>query len=426
MSSPANRSVLLSRRQVFCGLGFALLALLATIGASALLFTYSAFALLLPLPATVLFLGILFLLLHDQPVGIARKSVEATTSPQLNEVVPMSSPPAERTITVDEDREIYGIYATLQTISASLNLSDTLNLVADRLGRLVPGATIVFALAETPSEPLSVAAIFGRYAELFTLGEAIADDAAAAVARFERRAVSGLIWPKRLDPVTGREDEGGWPAIAAPVIFEASVYGAIALFRGEGRGFVEAETAQLESVAIFASAGIHQALTQKQTRDTAMLDPIMQLPNVRAAFTIVDQRIAESLRRRTDEPLGLICLRIAAEGDADRDLREAGNLVGPQLRHMDILTRGQVNELLIVLPRAGRAEAALVASRILRALNSHSISLAPSVHLGLASYPADGATSTELFERARANSRLPDSQAIDRSFDNVVLVDEWR
>jgi diguanylate cyclase (GGDEF)-like protein len=425
MNSPANRSVLLARRQIFWGLGFALLALLATIGASALLFAYSAFALLLPLPATVLFLGILLLLLQDH-TSPAPLDTEASTTSQLIEIPPQPFAATERTITVDEDRELYGIYATLQTISASLNLSDTLNLVADRLTRLIPGATIVFALAESAAEPLSVAAKFGRYAELFTLGEALADDTAAAAARIECRAVSGLIWPKRLDPATEREDVRGWPAIAAPIAFEGAVFGAMTLIRGEGRGFIEAETAQLESVAIFAAPGIHQALTQKQTRDTAMLDPIMQLPNVRAAFTIVDQRIAESLRRRTDEPLGLICLRIATTVGADRDLREVGNMVSPQLRHMDILTRGDGNELLIVLPRAGRAEAALVASRILRALNNHSTTLASTVHLGLASYPVDGATGTELFECARENSRLPDSQLIDRSFDNVVLVDEWR
>lgn len=426
MPSPVNQSVTVSRQQLWFGLVIAAIALITSIGIAALLFSFSAFALLLPLPATILFMFFVLVVVKDPVADQTQAFVASESTSALTEAPGARPERVERTITVDDEREIYGIYATLQTISSSLSLSDTLNLVADRLGRLISGATVVFALAETEAEPLSVAATFGRYGDQFALGEEVGVEQAGAVARAERRAVSGMIWPKRGFSNADQAKDRGWPAIAAPIIFESAVYGSIALFRGEGRGFIESETAQLESVAIFASAGIHQALTQKQTRDTAMLDPIMQLPNVRAAFTIVDQRIAESLRRRSDEPLGLICLRVASLADGDRALREIGNLVGPQLRHMDILTRGEGSELLIVLPRSGGAEAALVANRILRALGANSPGLIRNVHLGLASYPADGATSSELFSRARTNSHAQNSQALDRSFDNVVLVDEWR
>lgn len=428
MNQEANTSVAVSRRLLIIGLVLAGLALLLSIVAAALLFSVTNLALLMPLPGTILFLGIFSRLLQEQTQARESDQTDAASVTNHNPEAVVGEPPdtAERTITVDEDREVYGLYATLQTISASLSPADTLNFISDRLFRLIPGATVVFALTDDATEPLSVTAKFGRFAHLFALGDAIADDEAISLARATRRAVAGFIRPNaRTDDDPEAEPEH-WPTIAAPVIFEGTVHGAIGLFRDAGRGFTESEAAQLESVALFASAGIHQAWTQRQSRDSALFDPVSNLPNLRAAHTIVDQRIAEALRHRTDEPLGLLCLRFAHPDVTDRQLRSLSVLVTPLLRHMDILTGGEPGELLVVLPRAGHIEATLVANRILRALANDPVASAAALCLGLASYPADGATSSELFSSARENSRKADGQAIDGAFDNVVLVDHWR
>lgn len=419
MNLNANHSVVISRTQVTIGLIIAALALLKSIGAAALLFSTTALALLLPVPAAVLFLGIFYLLIKEQPLEPADTIDEV----RKTSVAPAPEPPAvtERTVTVDEDRETYGIYATLQTISASLSLSDTLNLVADRIGRLIPGSTIIFALADADEEPLCVTAKFGRYSELFALGDNFSDDEAPAESRVENRGVLGVIRPKPRGAERADIDLAEWPSIAAPMVFEGAVFGAIALLRGEARGFVDAEVTRLESVAIFASTGIHHALNQRQSHDTAMFDSVLSLPNMRAAHTIVDQRIADALRHRSDEPLGLICLR--TDG-TERDLKEFCQLVGGQLRHMDILTRGEGGELWIVLPRSGRPEAALVADRILRA--QPTTAARPQLSLGLASFPHDGSTGGELFREARNALQPIGARQVDQTFDNVVLVDQWR
>ncbi|MEO7508999.1 MAG: diguanylate cyclase, partial [Pyrinomonadaceae bacterium] len=220
------------------------------------------------------------------------------------------------------------------------------------------------------------------------------------------------------------------PLMAARLVHEDEPFGVILLIRDVDRAFDAVEINELESVALFAAAGIHRARMQLRSQESALVDPFMQLPNHRAACGILDQRIAESLRFRNREPVAVISLNLGDDEDRsglDSELKTLCPIIAAQLRQMDILARGDRNELLIVLPRATRAEANLVAERIQRALESHSLPTKPNAHfgMGIGAFPRDGETASEILARARTDVR-PDDLDLHDSTANVVPLDRWR
>jgi GGDEF domain-containing protein len=325
---------------------------------------------------------------------------------------PFISPPDGRrkkihAVTVDQEREVYGIYATLHTLPTSLGLPDTLNLVSDRLLHLVPGATAVIYLAIGDEQPAVVVASEGPDSDSFPIGS---DTSAANPAESAMRHLQTAVGLIEIDGGSPFSDDRSRSSAAVPLVHEGNAFGAIMLVGELSRESFE----HLESVTLFAAGGLYTALTHQRARESALTDPYMRMPNFRAAINILDQRIGASIRFRNGEPIAVICARFDIEGMANDDLTAICSLVQSELRHMDILARGEQNELLIVLPRANSTEAQLVADRLKRALDEHldrEGQVCPYA-LGIASFPVDADTGQDLIGAAQENLRFSGPIAI--------------
>jgi diguanylate cyclase (GGDEF)-like protein len=83
---------------------------------------------------------------------------------------------------------------------------------------------------------------------------------------------------------------------------------------------------------------------------------------------------------------------------------ESGRVIGEVIGSRGIGSRFGGDEFLAALPGLDKAESAEVAGEILRAINQHhyereGIKLRPGISIGVAAYPADGATAEEIFQR---------------------------
>lgn len=426
MVSPTNGTVTVTRTQLWLALAVSALSLLGTVFLAMATYSLNPGVLFVPFAPALLILGIVALLVRerqtdvDAPLGVdAADDLPATADPGNN------GSTSERPITVDEDREAYGIYATLQTLSSSLNLDDTLTLVADQVVRLVADITVEIYLAESDQGSLRLSSSYGRRAESLHDG---AGETAMLLATSALHRTTTVVDAVEFHTESGQTEK--LPVMGARLVHEDEPFGVLLLIRDVDRTFDEVEINELETVALFAAPGIHRARTQLRSQESALLDPFMQLPNHRAACGILDQRIAESLRFRNGEPVAVISLNLGDDEDRsglDSELKTLCPIVAAQLRQMDILARGDRNELLIVLPRATRAEANLVAERIQRALESHSLPTKPNAHfgMGIGAFPRDGETASEILLRARNDVR-PDDPDIHDSSANVVPLDRWR
>jgi len=170
----------------------------------------------------------------------------------------------------------------------------------------------------------------------------------------------------------------------------------------------------LESVCQHASSALNNALTYEKTRESALIDPLTELPNARGFYMMLEQRIAEC-QRMNRESLAVICMDIDdfkiindkyGHSIGDRLLASVAGVVRRELRQMDILTRYAGDEFVAIMPMASSKMAGSIADRMRNAVEEQLFSVRAgtmiglSVSLGVACFPDDGETSEELLTAA--------------------------
>jgi diguanylate cyclase (GGDEF)-like protein len=191
-------------------------------------------------------------------------------------------------------------------------------------------------------------------------------------------------------------------------------FGAIALYSQSRTSYSSEHVRLLESVCQHASSALNNALTHEKTRESALVDPLTELPNARGFYMMLEQRIAEC-QRMNRESLSVICMDIDdfkivndkyGHSTGDRLLASVAGVVRRELRQMDILTRYAGDEFVAIMPMASSKMAGSICERIRNAVEEQLFSVREGtliglgVSLGVACFPEDGETSEELLTAA--------------------------
>jgi diguanylate cyclase (GGDEF)-like protein/putative nucleotidyltransferase with HDIG domain len=321
-----------------------------------------------------------------------------------------------RSIT-EAQREVFALHEIAQTIGSSLNLNDTVTLVTGKLRAIVPFDTcIIFTVDDRSGKAIAVH-VAGEHAEVFArrriqigdgiTGWVIANGRSMCNASPELDLV-GL--PEEIT----RQFRG---VLVSPLLREDGAFGSITLYSKSRTSYTSEHVRLLESVAQHASSALNNALTFEKTKESALTDPLTDLPNARSFYMMVEQRIAEC-QRMNRESLALISIDIDdfksindAYGHAigDRLLASIAAVMRKELRQMDILTRYAGDEFVAIMPMASTSMAVSVAERIRDSVESKKFSVRPGrvvevgLSLGVACFPADGETTEELLTSAARN-----------------------
>ncbi|MER3426528.1 MAG: hypothetical protein C4334_00295 [Pyrinomonas sp.] len=318
---------------------------------------------------------------------------------------------------VEAQREVFALHEIAQTIGSSLNLQDTVTIIASKLRAILPFETCVIYVVDERSGMAKALHAFGDHAEAFAqrrvrIGEGITGWVIA-----NGRSLCNT--PPELD-LTGLPEEimrAVRCVLATPLVHEAGSFGAITLYSTKRSSYTAEHVRLLESVAQHASVALNNALTFERTRESALTDPVTELPNARSFRLILEQRLAES-KRVGREPLTVLSMDLDGfrqvndahgHGVGDRLLARVAELIKKQLRQMDVLARFAGDEFVALMPMASRDVAASVAERIRAAVESHRFSVRTGriIHVGMsvgvAAFPEDGETMEELLESAHRN-----------------------
>ncbi len=142
----------------------------------------------------------------------------------------------------------------------------------------------------------------------------------------------------------------------------------------------------LESVCQHASSALNNALTFEKTKESALVDPLTELPNARAFYMLLGQRIAEC-QRMNHESLAVISMDIDdfkgindeyGHAIGDRVLASISGVIRKELRQMDILARYAGDEFVAIMPMASQQMASSVGERIGPPLSGRSFPLEPA------------------------------------------------
>jgi diguanylate cyclase (GGDEF)-like protein len=202
--------------------------------------------------------------------------------------------------------------------------------------------------------------------------------------------------------------------LVSPLQREDGAFGAISLYSQSRTSYTTEHVRLLESVCQHASSALNNALTYEKTRESALVDPLTELPNARGFYMMLEQRLAEC-QRMNKEPLAVVCMDIDdfkvvndkyGHSIGDRLLASVAGVVRRELRQMDILTRYAGDEFVAIMPMASSKMAASISERMRNAVEEQLFSVRAGtmvglgVSLGVACFPDDGETTEELLTAA--------------------------
>jgi diguanylate cyclase (GGDEF)-like protein len=205
--------------------------------------------------------------------------------------------------------------------------------------------------------------------------------------------------------------------LVSPLIREDGAFGAITLYSKSRISYTTEHVRLLESVSQHASSALNNALTFEKTKESALTDPLTELPNARAFYMMLEQRIAEG-QRLNKESLAVLSMDVDdfkklndAYGHAvgDRVLASISKIIKKEMRQMDILARYAGDEFVAIMPMASTTMANMVAERVRAAIESQKYAVRTGktveigISIGVACFPADGETTEQLFATAARN-----------------------
>jgi len=312
-------------------------------------------------------------------------------------------------------REVYALYEIAQTLGSSLRLSEVLDLVATKIGQLVPYRTCVIYLLEDDGESLSARFVSGANLEHLRgrsvrLGEGITGWAASQ--RSNRFSNS-----PDLDLSGAEVDLSEYSTVAAfPLIHDGKVLGVITLHFPKAVPCLDDHIRMMDIIAKLAAAAIFNGTIFAETQESALTDILTNLPNSRYLRQIFEQ---EKVRcQQAGQPMALLEADLDSfkaindrygHSVGDRYLAEVSRVLKSHLRERDILVRLSGDEFAALLPMTGFAQAALLAERLQQSVDLFTLRLEEGkvarsgLSIGIALYPMDGEGFEDLLVRADHN-----------------------
>jgi diguanylate cyclase (GGDEF)-like protein/putative nucleotidyltransferase with HDIG domain len=336
---------------------------------------------------------------------------DAGLAPDILGVAEEGSP--FRSIT-EAQREVFALHEIAQTIGSSLNLSDTVTLVANKLRAIVPFDTCVIYLVDDPSGKAIAAHVLGEEVEVFKRRRINIGDGITGWVIANSRSMCNASPELDLIGIPDEVVKRYRGVLVSPLLREDGAFGAIALYSQSRTSYSTEHVRLLESVCQHASSALNNALTYEKTRDSALIDPLTELPNARGFYMMLEQRLAEC-QRMNKEPLAVVCMDIDdfkivndkyGHSIGDRLLASVAGVIRRELRQMDILTRYAGDEFVAIMPMASTKMAAAIGERMRNAVEEQLFSVRNGtmvglgVSLGVACFPDDGETSEELLSAA--------------------------
>jgi diguanylate cyclase (GGDEF)-like protein/putative nucleotidyltransferase with HDIG domain len=310
----------------------------------------------------------------------------------------------------EAQREVFALHEIAQTIGSSLNLNDTVTLVANKLRAIVPFDTCVISVVDERSGKAVAVHSVGEEAELLARRRITVGDGITGWVIANCRSMCNANPDLDLVGIPDEVVKRFRGILVSPLLREDGAFGAIALYSQSRTSYSSEHVRLLESVCQHASSALNNALTYEKTRESALIDPLTELPNARGFYMMLEQRIAEC-QRMNREALSVICMDIDdfkvindqyGHSTGDRLLASVAGVIRRELRQMDILTRYAGDEFVAIMPMASSKMAASICDRIRNAIEEQLFSVREGtliglgVSIGVACFPEDGETSEEL------------------------------
>jgi len=295
-----------------------------------------------------------------------------------------------------------------ESILVTMDTSDILETVADRLDELVGSDTVAIELVDQDTGLLTPVVAKGRDADYY-MQPWRAGERGLATWVVERNEPA-LVEEQFSDPRVAHDENGPvhGSLICVPLRGPTGAIGTVTLDRtGEGRRFTDDEFELVQLFTAQASIALRNAETYLAVRVRAQTDVLTGLLNHGTFGQQLDALIAAG------EPFGLVMLDLDQfKAVNDRMGHQAGNVLLRQVadaivaasRDSDRVFRYGGDEFAVLAPRAGPQHIDAIAERVRTSVSSvvgpgsawHGRAGKLDASAGTATYPADGPTADEV------------------------------
>ena len=185
--------------------------------------------------------------------------------------------------------ELWALYEVAQTLSSSLGLQETLEILGRKLGAILPGTACLFLLREGTEGALVARAAVGLNHEFFQGARAGDPDGCSLRVAAGRETFRGEYDPQDLQILAA---PAVWEplrtALIVPIVHQGEVLGTINLYHPEPHAFGPHDQQLLETIAERAAMALYNGLLFDRTRSHAITDPLTGLYNFRYLTQQVD------------------------------------------------------------------------------------------------------------------------------------------
>jgi diguanylate cyclase (GGDEF)-like protein len=335
---------------------------------------------------------------------------------------------AESVFNADVETKLLALEEASEFFGASLKSADMFRFVSSRIKEIVPFASSALFLTNKNNTRLKVAFAEGENAEILAQIETDSNRGLAGKAFVNKKIQiddkllldKTTVSPNALKNLTS--------AVSVPLFENAEVFGVLTVYGNDAIDFNRDSVQLLEAIGTRVAPLFLSSFAFEKNLSNALVDSLTNLPNERAFYLIVENKLAESQRFRYERPLTILSVDIKnfkelnknhGHATGDGILAFAAKTIKEQLREMDFLARTGADEFLAVLPTASEEITKEIIERIERAFISSSFAVSRrekiniSLNFGAATFWKDGETISQLLQHA--DLRKQQSKSTEKS-----------
>ena len=310
-------------------------------------------------------------------------------------------------------REVYALYEIARTFGSSLEVENTLSVLVDKVGQIVPFDTCVVYLHDDIKGYATAALAVGLNAEILQTRCVAPGEGVTGFALSNRRPVNRIHPSLDFADMTLAAGQDYSSMASLPLFKDDLLLGALSVYSTSPREYSDDQIRLLETVTRLASDALANAVNHARAESNALTDSLTGLPNARRLHVRFEEEVSRA--RRTGQPFQVIMLDLDdfklvndtfGHKLGDRMLREVAGLVHAQLREYDLLARYAGDEFVAIVPDTAAEQVEELRERIEKVVAGFSIDVRAQgrarvgISVGSAVFGVDGETLDQLLVAA--------------------------
>jgi len=302
-------------------------------------------------------------------------------------------------------REVYALYEIARTFGSSLELENTLSVLVDKVGHIVPFDTCVVYLHDDIKGYATAALAVGLNAKILQTRCVAPGEGVTGFALANRRPVNRIHPSLDFADMTFLAGQDYSSMASLPLFKDDILLGALSVYSMSPREYSDDQIRLLETVTRLASDALANAVHHARAESNALTDSLTGLPNARRLHVRFEEEVSRA--RRTGQPFQVIMLDLDdfklvndtfGHKVGDRMLRDVAGLVHAQLREYDFLARYAGDEFVAIIPDTAAEQVEELRERIEKVVAGFSIDVRAQgrarvgISVGSAVFGVDGET----------------------------------